>query len=257
MMSIIWDGITQADVLREDASRMRHSLSDAAKNYDWPRVFELVAQEPALVNTTRLNGASLYAPLHQVAYGGAPVEVAQRLIGLGAWRTLQNARGERPVDVAERCGHRHLIKALTPDYKQHVPIGVLLKIQAHFHMVIRGRIDQELPNHGLRLPELEPLLELERNGVREEHERLYPRGQKTAIQSAVIGVCNRRQTETRQRRLMRSAKVGVNEAVESGGHGRLRGLMTKLTGGEAVRVECNVSTQPIRNPPPQVGLHLR
>jgi hypothetical protein len=29
-------------------------------------------------------------------------------------------------------------------------------------MVIRGRIDHELPNHGLRLPELEPLLELER-----------------------------------------------------------------------------------------------
>jgi hypothetical protein len=39
---------------------------------------------------------------------------------------------------------------------------VLLKIQAHFHAVIRDRIDRQLPDHGLRLPELEPLLELDR-----------------------------------------------------------------------------------------------
>jgi len=160
-MDIIWDGITQADALNEAAVKMRHSLSDAAKSYDWPRVFELLAQDISLVNTTRLNGTALYAPLHQVARGGAPVEIAQRLIGFGAWRTLQNARGERPVDVAERCGHRHLLKVLTPEHKRHVPIGVLLKIQAHFHAVIRGRIDRELPDHRLRLPELEPLLELD------------------------------------------------------------------------------------------------
>jgi hypothetical protein len=30
------------------------------------------------------------------------VRVVERLIELGAWRTLQNTRGERPVDVAER-----------------------------------------------------------------------------------------------------------------------------------------------------------
>lgn len=81
---------------------------------------------------------------------------------MGAWGTLQNARGERPVDVAERQGHRHLLDVLAPEPKHYVPFGVLLKIQAHFHAVIRGRIDQPLPDHGLRLPELEPLLELDR-----------------------------------------------------------------------------------------------
>jgi hypothetical protein len=39
---------------------------------------------------------------------------------------------------------------------------VLLTVQQHFHAVIRRRIDQQLPDHGLRLPELEPLLELDR-----------------------------------------------------------------------------------------------
>jgi hypothetical protein len=84
------------------------------------------------------------------------------LIELGAWRTLHNARGERPVDVAERQGHHHLREVLEPVLKHRVPHGVLLRIQSHFHEVIRGRIDRELPHHGLRLPELEPLLELDR-----------------------------------------------------------------------------------------------
>jgi hypothetical protein len=83
---------------------------------------------------------------------------------MGAWRTLQNSRGERPVDVADRQGHRHLLDVLAPQCKHYVPPGVLLRIQAFFHDVIRGRIDHEfeLPDHGLRLPELEPLLELDR-----------------------------------------------------------------------------------------------
>jgi hypothetical protein len=125
-------------------------------------VFELLAEPKGLVNTSRPGGLSLYAPLHQAAHGGASVEVAQQLIGMGAFRTLPNARGERPIDVARRCGHRHLLGVLTPEYRHHVPSEVLLKIQAHFHEVIRGRIDEPLPENGLRLPELEPLLELKR-----------------------------------------------------------------------------------------------
>jgi hypothetical protein len=161
-VDIVWDGIMRAEVLHEGAAKVRHALADAAKSYNWPRVFELIAEHKELVNTTRPGGSSLYATLHQAAHGGAPVEVAQRLIGMLAWRTLQNARGERPVDVAERQGHRHLLGVLAPEHKHHVPAGVLLKVQQHFHAVIRGRIDRQFPDHGLRLPELEPLLELDR-----------------------------------------------------------------------------------------------
>lgn len=161
-MDIVWDGITRADVLHEEAARIRHDLADAAKSYNWPKVIELIAEHRELVNVTRPGGSSLYAPLHQVAHGGAPVDIAQRLIDMLAWRTLQNARGERPIDVADRQGHRHLLEVLSPEHKHHVPGGVLLKVQQHFHAVIRGRIDRQLPDHGLRLPELEPLLELDR-----------------------------------------------------------------------------------------------
>jgi len=161
-MDIVWDGITRVETLNDWAATARAALANAAKAYDWPRVFELISEHREYANSCRPGGKSLFAPLHQAAHAGAPVEVIHRLIEMGAWRTLQNARGERPVDVAERKRHQHLREVLDPVLKHRVPLGVLLKIQSHFHEVIRGRIDRELPDHGLRLPELEPLLELDR-----------------------------------------------------------------------------------------------
>jgi hypothetical protein len=161
-MDIVWNGITQPKTLTEEAARCRFELADAARDYNWSRVFDLVSQHPELVNCCRPGGTSLFAPLHQAAYGGAPIEVVRRLIELGAWRTLQNARGERPIDVAEREGHERLRTVLEPVYRYRVPIGVLVKIQSHFHAVIGGRADDLVKEHALRLPELEPLLGLER-----------------------------------------------------------------------------------------------
>lgn len=160
-MDIVWDGTTQPKTLSEEWAGRRFELADAARDYNWSRVFGLVSEHPELVNCCRPGGTSLFAPLHQAAHGGAPIEVARRLIELGAWRTLQNARGERPADVAERGGHEHLRVVLEPVYRHRVPTGVMVKIQSHFHAVIRERVDNLVKEHTLRLPELEPLLELE------------------------------------------------------------------------------------------------
>ncbi len=164
-MDIVWDGIVSVDVPKEPDAEVRHELADAAKHYDWTRVTAILRKWPALVNATRPGGTSLFAPLHQAAHGGASPEVVEELIRLSAWRTLQNARGERPVDVAERRGHRHLVGILEPVLKRRVPMGVLLKIQSHFHQVILGRAAEQLRGARLRLPELEPLLELEPQSI--------------------------------------------------------------------------------------------
>ena len=160
-MDIVWDGITQSATLHEEEADIRQTLADAAKGAAWSRVFEVLSQRPELINSTRLGGSAQYAPLHQAAWHGAKVAVVERLVALGAWRTHQNADGERPVDVAERRGHRHLLATLTPAYQHHVPSGVLLKVQAHFHTVIRGRADELIKENRLRMPDLEPLLELD------------------------------------------------------------------------------------------------
>ena len=114
------------------------------------------------VNSSRPDGSAWYTPLHQAAWHGASVGVVLHLIRLGAWRTLRNARGERALDVAQRRGHQHLLRALAPQYRHHVPQGVLLRIQAHLHAVIHGRCEDLVERHSLRLPELGPLLELDR-----------------------------------------------------------------------------------------------
>jgi hypothetical protein len=113
-MDPVWDGITRAETQNEKAAVARSTLADAAKGSDWQLVFTILAEMPEFVNSCRPSGKSLYAPLHQAAYNGASVEVVQKLVALGAWRTLQNSHGERPVDVAIRRNQTHLIQALDP-----------------------------------------------------------------------------------------------------------------------------------------------
>jgi hypothetical protein len=161
-MDIIWNGITKAETLNKEYAAIRHALADAAKSSNRHRVCQLISEHKELANSCRPDGSSLFTPLHQAAHGGASVGVIQQLVSMGAWRTVQNARGEQPVDVAVRTQHTHLLAALEPVYRHSVPLGVLLKIQYHFHAVIRGRVEQLLQEHVIRLPELEPLLELDR-----------------------------------------------------------------------------------------------
>ena len=84
---------------------------------------------------------------------------------MGAWRALRTAAGERPVDIAARLHHDHLVEALTPIYRREVPLDALKAVQTNFHQVIERRITDLPSPHGLRLPELEPLLEIKGPGM--------------------------------------------------------------------------------------------
>lgn len=160
-MDIKWDGVKRAQTLQKDELALRQQLASAAKSYKWHDVLALLSKRPDIVNTTRPDGTALYAPLHQAAHGGAPLEVVEKMLELGAWRTLRNARGERAVEVAWTHKHVHLLAALRPRYKHQVPSSVMIRLQKNFHKVIRGRVEKLVEEHNLRLPELEPLLELE------------------------------------------------------------------------------------------------
>ncbi|MEU5943398.1 ankyrin repeat domain-containing protein [Micromonospora sp. NPDC047548] len=160
-MTYRWDGITRSESLSEWAATARHELADRARAYDWAAVFDLLG-EPRYAewaNAARPGGRSWYAPLHQAAYGGAPVEVARRLIEVGAWRALRTADGERPVDIARRQGHHHLREPLEPPRLVDVPDDELRRVQEHFHGLICHRAGKLVDEHRLRLPELEVLLE--------------------------------------------------------------------------------------------------
>jgi hypothetical protein len=157
--AIIWDGITKAETLGSETVKLRRNLADLGRDCKWDKLLTLLSDNPDLVNVTRPGGRSRYTPLHQAAYGGATVEVVGALLKLGAFRTAKNAAGERPVDLARKKSHKHLMHILEPVYARRVPSSVLSGIQNHFHALIHQRVDPEIRKNALRLPELEPLLE--------------------------------------------------------------------------------------------------
>ena len=156
-----WDGTTRVTSPQSPQVLIRQRLADCAKRYDWPGVFAVLDTDPGLVNAVRPGGTSWFAPLHQAAHAGAAVEVVERLVGLGAWRALRNAAGERPVDLARSRDHAHLLSALEPPRRADVPAETLRRIQVYFHAVIRARVGHLVAEHALRLPELDVLLELD------------------------------------------------------------------------------------------------
>lgn len=158
-MDVVWDGITQSRTLFPEQAQLRHELANLAKSYSWDRVLHLLEEHPDLVNTTRPDGASLYSPLHQAAYGGAPLPVVERLLALGAFRSIRNATSERPCDVARMKGHAELGELLKPAPRHEVDLDQLARLQTEFHKVINGRAEREVQAEQLRLPELEVLLE--------------------------------------------------------------------------------------------------
>jgi hypothetical protein len=162
-MTAEWDGITKSEVLRDDEVEIRQALADAAKEYNWKKTLEILNMRSDLINVTRPDGRSLYTPLHQAAHGNAPVEVVQRMLDIGAWRTIRNTNNERAVDIARKKKYQHLVQQLEPVYKTLIPFETLQKIQDHFHVIIIGRTGDLVEKSSLRLPELEPLLEIEKS----------------------------------------------------------------------------------------------
>lgn len=163
MSEATWDGVLDAQSYSTEWQKTCHAYINAAKAGDWPTIFRLLddANKARLVNSARPGGKAWYTALHHAAYNGAPVEIVERLVGLGAWRSLRDARGERAVDVARRRGHDHLVEALEPVVRTQVDADKLALIQQHFHRVIRTVIAEYNITTPLRLPELEVLLELE------------------------------------------------------------------------------------------------
>lgn len=155
-----WHGMLQRDHYNESTLASRDAIANAAKEYEWDTLLRLLDGDRSYVNTWRLGGETWYTPLHQAAHGGAPKAVVERLLTLGAWRTLRTAKGERAVDIAVKRRADHLAALLEPHPVHKVDATVLDRMQGHFHDVIRtriARIDDVLKT--VRLPELGPATE--------------------------------------------------------------------------------------------------
>ena len=112
-MTSEWQGVLDPDVLNDDLVEHSARLADAAKAGSWDTVLDLVERGTWVgANQWRVTGRSWFTPLHQAAWLGAPVGVAERLLNVGAWRSLRTADGDRPLDIARQRGHHHLLDTL-------------------------------------------------------------------------------------------------------------------------------------------------
>ncbi|MBL3698226.1 hypothetical protein [Leucobacter luti] len=112
-MTVEWPGVVDSGSLTENHVASVTLLADAARAGRWDDVFGLLdANERLSANQWRIGGRSLFAPLHQAAWLGAPVDVVAELIRRGGWRSLRTAEGDRPIDLSRQRGHGHLTEVL-------------------------------------------------------------------------------------------------------------------------------------------------
>ena len=112
-LSVEWPGVLDPEVLQTSYIEESNCLADAAKSGRWSEVLQLLDSSVRLnVNQWRIGGSSWFTVLHQAAWLGAPLDVVRELLDRGAWRSLRNAAGERPVDIARARGHSRLLNTL-------------------------------------------------------------------------------------------------------------------------------------------------
>ena len=144
---------------------------DLARDGDWQKVFSTLPRDSEYSPPGISQYAGAICPYHETNYSllhfaaeqGASPAVVERLLEMGAWRSLQDARGQRPIEVARKHDRRELYDLLKPQFKRDVPFAVLLEMQHHFHSAIR-RWDggSALGKHEMMLPQLQPMLEVAR-----------------------------------------------------------------------------------------------
>ena len=92
-----WDCVVLESTLTNDRVSVQNKLADLAYQGDWEELLRMAIETPRLINSRRLQkkiapgGAqgrppAGYTALHQAAWHGAPVEIVQALINLGAHR---------------------------------------------------------------------------------------------------------------------------------------------------------------------------
>lgn len=172
-----WAGVLEPAMMSEAVVAARHRLADAAKAGDWSVVFELLDRggdgfglkdRPLNPNVWRPGSPKWFTPLHQAAWHRAPAPVVQGLLQRGALRSLRDAKGRTPRDVAvEKGAPADLVALLAPPASpldgRRIPI-----LDHHLGEVIDARVrefglDRDYPNRDprrvLRYPPVEVLHE--------------------------------------------------------------------------------------------------
>lgn len=159
-----WNGIFDSSLRWEEDIEILNALADTARNGDWTSLIDLLLRQLRLCpNDWCPDDPSFDTIMHRAARWGAPVDVIEQLIKLGGWRNIKNAQGERPIDIARRLHHDHLLSVLEPELVFDIPVETISALQSHFHNLIKKVIVDDGIDDEVKLvqvmPDLNVLLE--------------------------------------------------------------------------------------------------
>lgn len=164
-----WLGVLDPSLWSESFVADGHRLADAAKAGDWTTVLEMLRTDPHLgVNRWRPGSPKWFTVLHQAAWHGAPASVVSDLLDQGALRSLRDAKGRTPQDVAADRGHADALGEMLAPPLSPLDDGRIAILDQRLADVIDGRIREGQLDRGYSGGELRSALRYPPVGVMHE-----------------------------------------------------------------------------------------
>ena len=151
--------------LGENVGEAHKKAADLGSTYQWPELLEFLKTRETLVNSCRLpvgksSCVDLCTPLHYAAKGGAPKDVFEELVKLGASKTLKNSSRETAYDVGKKNGlSEEILKVIDVPQDLLEKETEIEKMESGLHKVILGRAKTAITESGQQLPQVAFLYE--------------------------------------------------------------------------------------------------
>lgn len=138
---LIWRGVLDPSLWKESFVAGGHRIADAAQGGDWTTVLEMLRANTRIgVNRWRPGSPKWFTILHQAAWHGAPPSVVAELLEHGALRSLRDAKGRTPHDVAIERGHGATLGAALAPPPSPLDVRRIAILDQRLGEVIDGRI---------------------------------------------------------------------------------------------------------------------
>jgi hypothetical protein len=151
-----WNGVPGT---RQELNDLRRELAAGVERAHWGGYFCTREGNPRQVNLAYRDRGSWSTLLHEAVRLNAPLEFVRELVRLGAFRTVKDSQGFRPVDLTLKKGLVHLVEPLEPGPGQPVNANGLEHMQELFHGLIRSTMLTYNVSETLWLPQLSILAE--------------------------------------------------------------------------------------------------
>jgi hypothetical protein len=161
----VWPCVVNRGYMIDSEFQEGSFLADYAKRGKWVKVLQMLHPDNHLINVnqTAPGDGTRSTVLHRAAELGAPDDVVQALLERGAFRSLRNAEGRTPVEIALMTGQPSpMLELLRPESSPFVA-EELIRLDAIVADVIDHYIQPLFGSHDLgtilRYPPVEVLHE--------------------------------------------------------------------------------------------------